>query len=196
MKIRIRFGLALMLAGACVSFGCRRGSGGASGASGAAEASQGTRGQEAESLQTILTPATVAGGRLAEVRLESISVPADVAAKAGIEPGDEVGVRTRCSDWRELSEAQCKALGSPPEKQERERTMGVWGFEAYVLSMRDGSFWYISCDGVDGVLFASLVPIIGDSYIVKKREDDWMALTWTGLGELLAEGSGERDAGN
>ena len=89
MEIRIRFALALMLAGACVSFGCRRGSGGASGA---AEASQGPRGQEAESLQTILNPEAVAGGRLAQVRFEYISVPADVAAKAGIEPGDEVGV--------------------------------------------------------------------------------------------------------
>ena len=190
MEIRIRFALAMMLAGACVSFGCRRGSGGASGA---AEASQGTRGQEAESLQTILTPATVAGGRLAEVRLEYISVPADVAAKAGIEPGDEVGVMTRCSDWRELSEAQCKALGSPPRKLER--ATGAWPGSAYILSMRDGRFWYIYCDGTNLVSFNSLVPIMGDSYDTADVRTDWNGFAWTGLEDVLAGGSGERDAG-
>jgi hypothetical protein len=191
MEIRIRFGLAMMLAGACVLFGCRRGSGGASGA---AEASQGTRGQEAESLQTILTPATVAGGRLAQLRFEYISVAADVAAKAGIEPGDEVGVMTRCSDWRELSEAQCKALGSPPE--ERGEARRVWGSNSYILSMRDGRFWHIFCDPADVVLFEKLVPIMGDSYdIVEDVRTGWNGFTWTGLGDVLAEGSGERDAG-
>jgi hypothetical protein len=189
MEIRIRFGLAMMLAGACVLFGCRRGSGGASGA---AEASQGTRGQEAESLQTILNPEAVAGGRLAQVRFEYISVPADVAAKAGIEPGDEVGVMTRCSDWRELSEAQCKALGSPPAERGRSRLL--WGSKAYILHMRDGRFWYISCDPADAIIFETLVPIMGESYLTVGRIG-WDSFTWTGLEDVLAGAMGERDDG-
>lgn len=190
-EIRGRFALAMMLAGACVLSGCRRGSGVAAGA---AEASQGARGQEGYSVRALLTPATVAGGRLAQLRFEYVSVAADVAAKAGIEPGDEVGVMTRCSDWRELSEAQCKALGSPPE--ERGEARRVWGSNSYILSMRDGRFWHIFCDPADVVLFEKLVPIMGDSYdIVEDVRIGWNGFTWTGLGDVLAGGSGERDAG-
>jgi hypothetical protein len=114
-------------------------------------------------------------------------VPADNAAKAGIESSDEVAVLTRSSEWRDLSKAQIKVLAAPPAKKQRERTMGVWGSNAYVLKMSDGRLWYISCDSVDGVLIASLVPILGDSYLVRKQEDDWMALTWTGLGDVLSQ---------
>jgi hypothetical protein len=142
---------------------------------------------EPDSLQETLTQATVTGGRLAQLRFESISVPADNAAKAGIESSDEVAVLTRSSEWRDLSKAQIKVLAAPPAKKQRERTMGVWGSNAYVLKMSDGRLWYISCDSVDGVLIASLVPILGDSYLVRKQEDDWMALTWTGLGDVLSQ---------
>jgi hypothetical protein len=184
MNIRIRCVLAIVTLVACVPLGCRRLSGGPSDPR---ESSQGNRGVEPDSLQETLTQATVTGGRLAQLRFESISVPADNAAKAGIESSDEVAVLTRSSEWRDLSKAQIKVLAAPPAKKQRERTMGVWGSNAYVLKMSDGRLWYISCDSVDGVLIASLVPILGDSYLVRKQEDDWMALTWTGLGDVLSQ---------
>jgi hypothetical protein len=116
--------------------------------------------------------------------LEYISVPADIAAKVGIVPSDEVAVMTRCSDWRELSGAQCKVLARPPEKLIP--ATAVWGGNAYILSMRDGGFWYISCDGIGGVSFAGLTPILGDSYLTVRRTD-WAAFTWNGLGDVLSE---------
>lgn len=182
---RIGFALAFTLVWPCAFLSCRRTP---AVRPEPAEASQGKEGPEMVPLNTILTRAAVAGGRLAQLRFEYISVPADIAAKVGIEPSEEVGVMTRSSDWHELSEAQIKFLGSPPVEPGRERR--VWGSTSYILNMSDGRFWHIFCDPSDVVLIESLVPIMGDSYRIVE-EISWGSFTWTGIGDALSESSGK-----
>lgn len=177
----MRLALAITLMGLSAFLSCRRSSAVRPELAGV---SQGKEGPETVPLNTILTRAAVAGGRLAQLRFEYISVPADIAAKVGIEPSEEVAVMTRSSDWRELSEAQIMFLGSPPV--ERGRAKLLWGSRAYILSMSDGRFWYISCDPADVVILESLVPIMGDSYRTGGRIG-WDSFTWTGIIDALSE---------